>query len=100
MDNDNKIVPKKTTTGLFLDDLDIKTVSERDDYILHDEFVASKKNRNWAIPLLLLALTFVLGFGAWGITRWIEARNIIRDYELDEFQDVDLMDVLNQVRKN
>ncbi|MBI9103063.1 MAG: hypothetical protein JEY99_11655 [Spirochaetales bacterium] len=99
MDNDNKIVPKKSTTSLFLDDLNIEAVSEKDEYILKDEFAASKKNKNYSIVLILVALTLALGAGAWGITRWIEARNVIKDYELDEFQDVDLMDVLNQVRK-
>ncbi len=99
MDNDNKIVPKKSTTSLFLDDLDIKAVSEKDEYVLHDEFKESKKNRSWGIIIILVIMTLSLGAASWGITRWIEARNVIKDYELDEFQDVDLMDVLNQVRK-
>ena len=99
MDNDNKIVPKKSTTSLFLDDLDIDAGVEKDEYILQDEFKASKKNRDWGIVLILIVMTISLAAASWGITRWIEARNVIRDYKLDEFQDVDLMDVLNQVRK-
>ncbi len=83
--------------SIFLDNLDLETISEKDEYNLQDEFKSSVKNRNWNIYFILIGMVVFLALLSWGITRWIQARNTITDYQLDEFQDVDLMGVLNQV---
>jgi hypothetical protein len=99
MDNDNKIIPPKNTVGLFLDNMDVRAVSEKQEYNLEEQFISSKKNKNWRVLIILSVLVVFLVSASWGLTRWIEARNTISNFELDEFQDVDFMDILNEVQK-
>lgn len=89
----------KTNTEIFLKELHVESVSEKNDYILHDEFKKTPKNTNWKVVIILTVMVLALGAATFGISRWITARNIITDYNLDEFQDVDLMGVLSQVNK-
>ncbi len=97
MDNEDKIVQENKTTSIFLDNLGLQAISEKDEYILQDEFKGSLKNRNWNVFFILMGMVLFLTLASLGITKWIQARSIITDYKLDEFQDVDLMGVLNQV---
>lgn len=89
----------KTSTEIFLKDLHVENISEKSNYILHEEFKKTPKNTNWKVVIILTIMVGALGAATIGISQWIAARNIITDYNLDEFQDVDLMSVLSQVNK-
>lgn len=89
----------KTNTEIFLKELHVENVSEKNDYILHEEFKKTPKNTNWKVVIILSIMVFSLAAASFGISKWIATRNIISDYNLDEFQDVDLMGVLSQVNK-
>lgn len=90
---------KKSSTSIFLDNLNVKSISEKEDYILAEEFKKTPKNTNWNVMGILVGMVLALTAATITISNWITARNIITDYQLDEFQDVDLMGVLSQVNK-
>lgn len=90
---------KKSSTSIFLDNLNVKSISEKEDYILAEEFKKTPKNTNWNVTGILIGMVLALIAATITISNWITARNIITDYQLDEFQDVDLMGVLSQVNK-
>jgi hypothetical protein len=99
MDNDNEIISQENPVDYFLDGIGIKGSSEKAEYSLEEHFKASGKNRNLRVYFLLALLALSLFLVSWAVTEFIGRRDAIDYFGLNEFKDVDFMDILNEVQK-
>ena len=109
MDNDNEI--KKA------DDVEVKDLVEQsklvflreviDDFrrkqALYDagtEFAKTKKNRSPIVPLVVLGMTLLFVLGAVAVTLYIQEMSKKITVGIQEFEDVNLKDVLDAAKRN
>jgi len=103
MENDDKMRNKGSKTQLiekFLEEESDSSVTIPKLYNLEDEFEKTKKNKNLLFVLsvfLFIAFTVSVTFL---ITRYIEYRSLQVKIDIEDFQDLNLKDVLDTAKKN
>ena len=111
MDNDNKIISlnKDTTVSdqrhkevlLFLnDELNrLQTVNSSDSYNLEEEYAKTRKNKSPFVFILLFVSALIVVLVAWGITAGIEKQNSEITVNLQEFEGLNVKNLLDSVSK-
>ncbi len=108
MDNDNKVKNGKQTPDqrhkevlLFLNEelSRLQTVNSADSYDLEKEYAKTKKNRSFFSTGLLLGSLLVVFLLAWGITAGIEKQNSEITVNLEEFEGLNIKNLLDSVSK-
>ncbi len=114
MDNDNKIKAKASGKGsvvnaeqrhkevlLFLnDELNrLQTVNSTNSYDLEKEYAKTKKNKSPFVFLLLFISILVVILAAWGITAGINKQNEHITVNLQEFEGLNIKNLLDSVSK-
>jgi hypothetical protein len=99
MDNEREIKELASTRNFFLrKDLgDLQ--NGRELYDIEKEFRATKKNRKWWIGLLIAGIVLLLLGASWLVTLGVQNWTKNYDLDLDAFQDVDLSEILDEVKK-
>ena len=108
MDNDNKVKNGKQTPDqrhkevlLFLNEelSRLQTVNSADSYDLEKEYAKTKKNRSFFSMGLLIGSLLVVFLLAWGITAGIEKQNSEITVNLEEFEGLNIKNLLDSVSK-
>ncbi len=101
MDNENKIKKIVTTSKKdFLKDV-FRSLDEKPKvYSLDEEFAKTKKNKNYKLYLFVLAFIAALILNTIIITSYIQYRSHKVTFQISEFEDVNLSELLNSVKKN
>ena len=108
MDNDNKIKSGKETPDqrhkevlLFLNEelSRLQTVNSTNSYDLEKEYAKTKKNRSFFSTGLLLGSLLAVFLIAWGITAGIEKQNSEITVNLEEFEGLNIKNLLDSVSK-
>ena len=108
MDNDNKIKNSKQSTDqrhkevlLFLnEELNrLQTENSTESYDLEKEYAKTKKNKSlFSVLILIISLTVVF-LSAWGITAYINKQNQKIAVNLQEFEGLNIKNLLDSVSK-
>ena len=108
MDNDNKVSKSKINTEqrhkevlLFLnEELNrLQTVNSSESYDLEREYAKTKKNRSLFSFLILFISLAVVFLAAWGITAGINKQNEEITVNLQEFEGLNIKNLLDSVSK-
>ena len=108
MDNDNKIKNLKLDTEqrhkevlLFLnEELNrLQTVNSSESYDLEKEYAKTRKNRSPFSALILIISIAVVVLSSWGITAYINKQNQKISVNLQEFEGLNIKNLLDSVSK-
>ena len=104
MGNDNKINQndqRHKVVLLFLnDELNrLQTVNSSNSYDLEKEYAKTKKNKSLFSTLLLAGSMVVVFLLAWGITAYINSKNQEITVNLEEFEGLNVKNLLDSVSK-
>ena len=105
MDNDNKIIDtndqRHKEVLLFLnDELNrLQTSNSSESYDLEEEYAKTKKNKSLFSTLLLVGSFLAVFFAAWGITSYIKTKNEEITVNLQEFEGLNVKNLLDSVSK-
>ena len=101
MDNDNEIGREIVRVKeLFLTETFGAQVVPPKLYSVEDEFARAKKNRNSVVTLTVLAFVVIFAAAAAVITLLIERSSQKIDFDINEFQDVNLTEILDVQKRN
>ncbi|NLC92454.1 MAG: hypothetical protein GX677_03165 [Treponema sp.] len=108
MDNDNKVNSTEVSVNqcheevlLFLQD-EIKNLHKEDNVELYDlntEYAKTKKNSSPLVFLILLGITLLVGGVSWGLSSWISKANENITVDWQDFNDLNLRNLLDTVSK-
>ncbi len=108
MDNDNKITNTDVSLNkrheevlLFLND-EIQNLHREDNvdvYDLNTEYAKTKKNNSPVVFLIILGITLLVGGLSWGLSSWISKSNENITVDWQDFNDLNLRNLLDTVSK-
>lgn len=95
MDNDNKIIqPSEFLPDIIEEDQNVNKL-----YDLSEEFEKTKHNKSsFTLIVIILFISGLTGI-AWGLTHFIEKYNENLSIDINDFEDINLVDLLNATKK-
>ena len=99
MDNEREIKDLENTRDFFLRKDLAELHKKREYYDLEKEFSETRKNKKLWVVWLVLGIVAVLTLTAYLITKGVQKKSKTYELELDEFQDVNLGELLDEVKK-
>ncbi len=100
MDNDNQVVKRDNPTKLFLKDTENFISDSKDLYNLDTEFEKTKKNRNLRYKIIFTTFVLLLIGISYFVAYIVEKQNRNLKVSIEEFNDVNLREILADAKKN
>lgn len=108
MDDEREMSEKERNPGtdlverskmIFLQEIVEEFREKQSRYDVGTEFAKTKRNRNFLVPGIILALIVVFSVVVVGVTRYIQSSSRAIQVDIDDFADVNLRDVLDEAQR-